>query len=650
MSLSLAYTPGLYPSDFNQKQKGKRKKKGGLKKSSCGTKKNRRMPPLKLYVESESRKLKFQILNGLLSLPLEVMVDSNGVSDAVKRSPQGKLPVLETPEGYLNGSSSILRYMSGLREDLGLLGVGLSGESAVDGVLEWALLNLEPATAVLAADGVEVLLSLGLGKSRPSSKDELESARLSSHERLPPILSYLNTLLVPRTWLAGERVTVADIAVGSALASVWGSLAGSQDWGTNWPHLARWYATFSHTFAAQLPKAGSGGVSGGTSQPPASSNPQALANGPSLRTALDAVTSTSAQVPSSTKTVIGELFSRHRVRVADLLGAGEACIGRTVTVCGWLRTVREGGAGSLFFLALNDGSCFSSLQVVVEKGKAEGFDSVGASGGTGASIRVVGEVVKSPAKGQSIEVNAIKVEILGVVQDPSVYPLAKKKHTLEYLRDIQHLRPRTNTLGAVTRIRNACAFATHTFFNERGFLYIHTPIVTAADCEGAGEMFGVTTLMPSQPKGDLPRLKDGSIDWKKDFFGRPTMLTVSGQLQVEAFACSMSDVYTFGPTFRAENSHTSRHLAEFWMIEPEIAFATLKEDMALAEDYLKFCTQWVLDHCSEDLKFFEETFEKGLIERLKNVVAAPFKVLTYTEAIELLLSPEHVSSLLNPAC
>jgi asparaginyl-tRNA synthetase len=273
---------------------------------------------------------------------------------------------------------------------------------------------------------------------------------------------------------------------------------------------------------------------------------------------------------------------------------------------------------------------------------SEGFESIAGAGGTGASVSVTGRVVKSPAKGQAIELLVTGVVVVGGVSDPSVYPLAKKKHTLEYLRDIQHLRPRTNTLGAVTRVRNACANATHAFFQERGFLYIHTPIITAADCEGAGEMFGVTTLMPAAPKGDLPRTKEGAVDWKKDFFARPTMLTVSGQLQVEAFACAMSDVYTFGPTFRAENSHTSRHLAEFWMIEPEIAFATLAEDMALAEDYLKFATQWVLDHCGEDLRFFEETFEKGLCDRLRNVVASPFQKLTYTEAIELLLKPEHV--------
>ena len=196
----------------------------------------------------------------------------------------------------------------------------------------------------------------------------------------------------------------------------------------------------------------------------------------------------------------------------------------------------------------------------------------------------------------------------------------------------------------MTRVRNACAFATHRFFQERGFLYIHTPIVTGSDCEGAGEMFQVTTVLPAADAkaATLATTKEGLVDYKKDFFGKPTMLTVSGQLQVEAFSVAMGDVYTFGPTFRAENSHTSRHLAEFWMIEPEIAFATLEEDMCLAEDYLKFCTQWVLDHCREDLAFFEATFEKGLVARLENVVREPFQRLTYTAAVALLLEPEHL--------
>jgi asparaginyl-tRNA synthetase len=350
-----------------------------------------------------------------------------------------------------------------------------------------------------------------------------------------------------------------------------------------------------------------------------------------------ALTSHATILPSQT-------YTRHRIRIGDLIATGASRIGETITVCGWARTIREAGAGSIMFIALNDGSVFDTLQTVVERGVTVGFDSVATAGGTGASFRIVGKVVKSPAKGQEIEIAASEVHVIGRVEDPTSYPLAKKKHSLEYLREMLHLRSRTNTIGAVARIRNACAFATHTFFQERGFLYVHTPIITAADCEGAGEMFQVTTLLPTDPKKDVPRVKDGSIDYKKDFFGKPAMLTVSGQLQVEGYACALSDVYTFGPTFRAEDSHTSRHLAEFWMIEPEIAFATLADDMALAEDYLKFCTRYVLDHCSSDINFFESTFENGLRARLENVVNEPFARLTYTEAIELLLLPEHLDA------
>lgn len=235
-----------------------------------------------------------------------------------------------------------------------------------------------------------------------------------------------------------------------------------------------------------------------------------------------------------------------------------------------------------------------------------------------------------------MELLATELEVLGVTIGEK-YPLAKKRHTIEYLRTIFHLRPRTYFIGAVARVRNACAFATHQFFNQRGFQYIHTPIVTGADCEGAGEMFGVSTML-NDKKATLPRHKDGSVDFTGDFFGKQAYLTVSGQLNVEAFACALSDVYTFGPTFRAENSNTRRHLAEFWMIEPEICFASLEDDMNLAEDYVKFCVNYVLDHFYDDLLFFDERVEKGLIDRLKNVIAAPFQRITYTEAIELLLT------------
>ncbi|RYG39867.1 hypothetical protein EON68_04935, partial [archaeon] len=233
---------------------------------------------------------------------------------------------------------------------------------------------------------------------------------------------------------------------------------------------------------------------------------------------------------------------------------------------------REAAAGALAFVALSDGSTFESLQVVAEKSKTAGFEVIATSGGTHASFRATGQLVASPAAGQAVELHATRIELLGAVKENASYPLSKKRHTVEYLRDIQHLRPRTNLMGAVSRIRNACAYATHKFFQDRGFAYVHTPIITGSDCEGAGEMFQVTTLMPEEARKDVPRTKEGAVDYKKDFFGKPSYLTVSGQLQVEAFAMALSDVYTFGPTFRAEMSHTSRHLAEFWMIEPEISY------------------------------------------------------------------------------
>ncbi|KDO28785.1 asparaginyl-tRNA synthetase [Saprolegnia parasitica CBS 223.65] len=251
--------------------------------------------------------------------------------------------------------------------------------------------------------------------------------------------------------------------------------------------------------------------------------------------------------------------------------------------------------------------------------------------------------VRSPAKGQLIEVKATEVTLYGDVADPSTYALSKKRHTLEHLREHAHLRPRSNIHSAAMRVRNAMAQATHLFFNERGFLYIHTPLITASDCEGAGEMFAVTTLFNHVKDGNVPKTADNkAIDFSKDFFGKPSYLTVSGQLNVETHCCALSDCYTFGPTFRAENSNTARHLAEFWMIEPEIAFADLSDDIDLAEDYLKYCAQYALDNCAEDLAFFDKNVEKGLLERLQSTIASPFVRLSYTDAIELINKPENL--------
>lgn len=303
-------------------------------------------------------------------------------------------------------------------------------------------------------------------------------------------------------------------------------------------------------------------------------------------------------------------------------------VGKEITIKGWVRTVRN--QKTFTFVEVNDGSTLSNFQVVLSS-DLKNYEVLLKQLATGASVAVTGTIVKSPGGNQALEMQAQDVVVIGEC-DPETYLLQKKRHSLEFLRSIAHLRPRTNTIGAVMRVRNALAYATHQFFQERGFMHVHTPIITASDCEGAGQMFRVTTLDIDKP----PRLKDGSVDLSKDFFGQPAYLTVSGQLNGEIFACAFSDIYTFGPTFRAENSNTSRHLAEFWMIEPEMAFADIVDNMDSAEAYLKYVLKYVLENCIEDLEFFDKFISNGLIERLQQVVETPFERLTYTKAIDIL--------------
>lgn len=325
-----------------------------------------------------------------------------------------------------------------------------------------------------------------------------------------------------------------------------------------------------------------------------------------------------------------------REKIAYLLKEGS--VGQTVTVMGWVRTFRNNQ-----FIALNDGSCNANMQIVAELGK---FDDVLLKRiTTGASLKVTGNLVASLGKGQSLEIQAESIEVLGD-SDPEKFPLQPKKHSLEFLREIAHLRFKTNTFGAVFRVRHALSFAVHKFFNERGFVYMHTPIITASDAEGAGEMFRVTTLDLKNP----PLTETGSIDFSEDFFGRSTNLTVSGQLEGELAAMAFSEIYTFGPTFRAENSNTARHLAEFWMIEPEMAFYDLEDNMNLAESFIQYLIRYVMEHCAEDLQFLDqrlaeeekqkpqqERSELGLMDKLKFVTDNSFERITYTEAIEILL-------------
>ena len=302
-------------------------------------------------------------------------------------------------------------------------------------------------------------------------------------------------------------------------------------------------------------------------------------------------------------------------------------IGAEINIKGWVRTRR--GNKNVSFIALNDGSTINNIQIVVDMAK---FDEDALKQiTTGACINVNGKLVESMGQGQTVEVQADEIEIYGTA-DPEKYPLQKKGHTLEYLREIAHLRPRTNTFGAIFRIRHNMAMAIHTFFHERGFFYFHTPLITASDCEGAGQMFQVTT----QNLYDLKKTEDGRIDYSNDFFGKQASLTVSGQLEGELAAMSLGKIYTFGPTFRAENSNTPRHLAEFWMIEPEVAFIEIAENMQLAQEFIQFCVRWALEHCQDDLAFLCKMYDNDLIDRLKFVTENDFKRLTYTEGVAIL--------------
>ena len=313
-----------------------------------------------------------------------------------------------------------------------------------------------------------------------------------------------------------------------------------------------------------------------------------------------------------------------RTRIADILKRDTA--GGEVMVQGWVKTRRS--SKNVSFVQVNDGSTISDLQIVLDD-SLPGYDRV-ESIMTGCSVSVVGTLVSSPGKGQRYEVQARLLDVLGHA-DPEVYPLQKKRHTLEYLREIAHLRPRTNTFGAMARVRNAMAFAIHSFFQSRGFIYVNTPIITASDAEGTGKLFRVTTLGP-----EAPATRDAGDSPAEDFFGRPTYLTVSGQLEAEIFALALSDVYTFGPTFRAENSNTSRHLAEFWMVEPEVAFCDLDGLAELAEEFLKYIFGYVLERCPEDMAFFNRWCDESAIATLESIVNTSFERLTYTEAVDVL--------------
>jgi asparaginyl-tRNA synthetase len=309
---------------------------------------------------------------------------------------------------------------------------------------------------------------------------------------------------------------------------------------------------------------------------------------------------------------------------------GDHAVGSQVTVRGWVRTRRDSKAG-ISFLALYDGSCFDPIQGVVPN-NLPNYDDEVLKLTAGCSLVMTGDVVESPGAGQAFELQVTAVEVTGWVDDPDTYPMAAKRHSIEHLRELAHLRPRTNIIGAVARVRNCLSQAIHRFYHEQGFIWVSTPLITASDCEGAGEMFRVSTL----DMENLPRTEAGKVDYDKDFFGKESFLTVSGQLNAETYACALSKVYTFGPTFRAENSNTTRHLAEFWMVEPEVAFATLDDAAKLAEDMLKFAFNAVLNERMDDLSFFNERIDKTVIERLQAFVNSDFAQVDYTDAVEIL--------------
>jgi asparaginyl-tRNA synthetase len=315
-----------------------------------------------------------------------------------------------------------------------------------------------------------------------------------------------------------------------------------------------------------------------------------------------------------------------RIRVAELFSMEKT--GQNITVMGWVRTRRD-SKGGFSFIEVNDGSCLANLQVIADEGLPNYKEEV-LKLQTGCSVKIKGTVMPSQGKGQKVELRAEEIRVMGWA-DPDSYPLQKKKHSFEFLRTIAHLRPRTNTFGAIARVRNAMSVAIHRFFQERGFLYIHTPVITGSDCEGAGAMFKVTSFdLENVPK------KEGHVDFEKDFFGIPSHLTVSGQLEAEVYALAMGDVYTFGPTFRAENSNTTRHLSEFWMVEPEMAFCDLDGDIELAVEFIKYIFRYVLENCKEDMELFNRFIDATVIETLEKIISRDFKVLTYTEGIDIL--------------
>lgn len=534
-----------------------------------------------------------------MGVELEIREDASGDASRLAAGLAfATKPLLLTEEGVIPGTVPIMQFLASLRPGAGLQGDCLFADAEVDQWLQGFVADLAPNLHIVEAVGSNGKIVSGSQLAEVTAKagtkltaKQAGALRKRAAERASAFLSMLQSRLAGRTYLVSECLTLADIAIApsvlrSTLAGTLPSVAA--------PDLTRWALTCAHhpALAAVLGPVDVAAVSAGAAKAaalPAAEQAAELAAAPAVSGAgadesaapaaaggpsasgtggvLDNLGSASAGALSASP-AFPAMWSRGRSRFSEVVTAGLSAVGETVTVGGWVRSARK--QRNMVFIDASDGSTMQNLQLVVKEddlGK-EAFESAVALS-TGTSLRATGTVVAT-RDGKGVEVDVSAFRVLGT-SDASVYPIAKGRISVDKLREVQHLRPRTRIMAAVTRVRNACAFATHRFYQERGFLYIHTPLITCSDCEGAGEMFGVTTLMPEDPKGGVPRGKDGAIDYKKDFFGKPAALTVSGQLQVESFACAMCDVYTFGPTFRAENSNTARHLAEFWMIEPEIA-------------------------------------------------------------------------------
>lgn len=536
----------------------------------------------------------------LAVLKKEVTFEKISTEELSAKDSEAKGILLENPSGNLTNSVAIARYFALAEEKQTLLSKGDIESAQIDQWIEYS------------SDELETPLHLVLKLKRESAA-ELSSVLAKVQKNLNDSLSVLNDHLSTETYLVADQFSLADIIVAISFLYV---CENNLVLSTSFPNIYRWARSI---FSAS---------------PALEAHKTRLLNLSKIPT-----------IGSSS-----DKWLRHRIRIKELLKLGEELIGNDVILKGWIRTSRSASKDTLYFIELNDGSSVKSVQLVISQ-ECQGFQDVASCGGVGASLSIVGTVVASPSGGQKIEINVKTAQVLGAVYGGEngeiggkLYPMSKKAHTLEFLREKAHLRPRSKLFSSALRIRNAMAYATHKFFNERGFLYVHTPLITAADCEGAGEQFAVTTLLTDETKvTEIPKLPTGKVDYSKDFFGKRTCLTVSGQLNVETHCIALSDVYTFGPTFRAENSHTARHLAEFWMIEPEIAFADLVDDMNLAEDYVKFCTKYALETCEDDIYYFEHEYpqgEKGLKARLENVIENEFARISYTDAVKLL--QEHI--------